>query len=154
MDTNTLLFLHLLGAFLFTSGALAAAILRVTAMRRERPSEIAPLLKAARPLVPVIGVGLVVAIVFGALLAHHLDISLGSGWLVATLCLLGWTIAVGGITGRQDRHTRELAERLSASDDAPDEALSSRLHDPINLWLSASVLVGTLAIVALMVWRP
>ena len=50
-----LLVLHLLAAFCFVSGSVAAGILHWLAMRRERPSEIALLLGLVRPMVLVIG---------------------------------------------------------------------------------------------------
>lgn len=154
MSTEWLLFLHLTGAFLFAAGAVAAAALRIAAMRRERPSEIALLMRAVRPLVPLIATGLVLVLVFGFLLTDRLDIDLGSTWLTATFALLGWTLVVGGLTGRQDRHTRELAERLAAEGDAPSTELTRRLGHRLNLALNASLLVATTAIVALMVWKP
>jgi uncharacterized membrane protein len=154
MSTQWLLFLHLAGAFLFVSGAVAAAALRVAAMRRERPSEIALLMRAVRPAVPLIGIGLVLVLVFGFWLTDRLGYDLGATWLSATFALLAWVVVVGGLAGRQDRHTRELAERLAAEADAPSEELSRRLHDVVNLGLNLSLLAATIAIVALMVWRP
>ncbi len=154
MSVEWLLFLHLVGAFLFVSGAVAAAALRLATMRRERPSEVALLLGAVRPVVPVVAFGLLLVLVFGFWLAHRLGIDLGSTWLVATFALLGWTVVVGAVAGRQDRHTRELAERLSGGGDRPSEELARRLRDPVNLALNGSLLLTTIAIVALMVWRP
>ena len=154
MSAQWLLFLHLAGAFLFVSGAVAAAVLRLAAMRRERPSEVALLLRAVRPAAPLIGAGLLLALVFGFWLADRLGYDLGSRWLAATFALLAWAVAVGGLTGRQDRRTRELAERLTREGDAPSAELARRLRDPLNLALNASLLVATVAIVALMVWRP
>jgi len=154
MSVEWLLFFHLVGAFLYVSGAVAAAVLRLAAMRRERPSEVALLLRAVRPVVPVVALGLILVLVFGFWLADHLGIDLGSTWLVATFALLGWTVVVGAVAGRQDRHTRELAERLAAGDDRPSEELARRLRDPVNLALNGSLLLSTIAIVALMVWRP
>ena len=154
MSTQWLLFLHLAGAFLFASGAVAAAVLRLAAMRRERPSEVALLMRAVRPAVPLIVLGLVLVLVFGFWLADRLGYALGSPWLSATFALLAWTVLVGALTGRQDRHTRELAERLAADGDAPSGELARRLRDPVNLALNASLLVATTAIVALMVWKP
>ena len=154
MSVEWLLFLHLCGAFIYLSGALGAAVLRLTAMRREHPSEIALLMRTVRPLVPIVGLGLLMVVVFGIWLADRLEIGLGAGWLTATFALLGWTLVVGAFAGRQDRHTRELAERLAASGDTPSEELARRLRDPVNLTLNASVLVATIAIVALMVWKP
>jgi len=154
MSVEWLLFLHLVGAFLYVSGAVAAAVLRLAAMRRERPSEVALLLRSVRPVVPVVALGLLTVLVFGFWLADRLGIDLGSTWLVATFALLGWTVVVGAVAGRQDRHTRELAERLAAGDDRPSEELARRLRDPVNLALNGSLLLSTIAIVALMVWRP
>ena len=154
MSTQWLLFLHLTGAFLFVSGAVAAAALRLAAMRRERPSEVALLMRAVRPAVPLIGVGLVLVLVFGFWLTDRYRYDLGSTWLTLTFALLGWAVVVGGVTGRQDRHTRELAEELARADDEPSIELSRRLRDPANLALNASLLVATVAIVALMVWKP
>jgi uncharacterized membrane protein len=154
MSTEWLLFLHLAGAFLFVAGAVAAATLRIAAMRRERPSEIALLMRAVRPAVPLIAGGLVLVLVFGLLLAVRLGIDFGSTWLTATFTLLAWIVVVGGLTGRQDRHTRELAERLAAERDATSKELGRRLHNPLNLVLNTSLLAATVAVVALMVWKP
>jgi uncharacterized membrane protein len=154
MSTHWLLFLHLTGAFLFVSGAAAAAALRFSALRPQRPSGIALLMRAVRPLVPIVGVGLVLVLVFGIWLADRLGYGLESTWLVWTFVLLTWLVGVGAIAGRQDRQTRELAERLAADGDEPSEALARRLRDPLNLALNASLLVATVAIVALMVWKP
>jgi uncharacterized membrane protein len=154
MSTEWLLFLHLAGTFLFVSGAVAAAVLRLAAMRAERPSEVALLLGAVRPLVPVIALGLVLVLVFGLWLADRLGIALGSTWLTATFVLLGWTLVVGAVAGRQDRRTRELAERLAGAGDGPSPELARRLRDPVNLALNGSLLLATAAIVALMVWKP
>jgi uncharacterized membrane protein len=154
MAVDWLLFLHLAGAFLYVAGGVAAATLRTSAMRRERPSEIALLLRAVRPFIPLIGIGLLLVVVFGIWLADRLAIGLGTGWISATFALLGWVVVVGAVAGRQDRHTRELAERLAAEGDAPSAELERRLHDPLNLALNASLLAATIAIVALMVWKP
>lgn len=154
MSDQWLLFGHLAGAFVFVSGAVAAAVLRIAAMRRERPSEVALLMRAVRPAVPLIGAGVVLVAVFGFWLTDRLGYDLGATWLSLTFALLGWAVVVGGLTGRQDRHTRELAERLAGEGDTPSEELSRRLRDPLNLGLNASLLVATIAIVALMVWRP
>jgi uncharacterized membrane protein len=154
MSDQWLLFGHLAGAFLFVSGAVAAAVLRIAATHRDRPSEVALLMRAVRPTVPLILVGLVLVLVFGFTLAERLGYDLGATWLSLTFALLGWAVVVGGLTGRQDRHTRELAERLAGEGDTPSEELSKRLRDPLNLGLNASLLVATIAIVALMVWKP
>jgi uncharacterized membrane protein len=154
MSEDGILFLHLAGVLLFVGGSVAAALLRLAAMRRRRPSEIALLLRSVRPVVPVVAGGLVIAIVAGFWLAHDLDLSLSAIWLTLTFVLIGWMLAVGAVAGRQDRKTRELAERLAADGDAPNGDLARRLRDPLNLALNASMLIAVVTIVALMVWKP
>jgi len=154
MSEDGILFLHFAGVLLFVGGSIAAAVLRLAAMRRERPSEIALLLRAVRPAVPLVAGGLVLAIAAGFWLAHRLDLDLGATWLTLTFGLLAWLIVVGAVAGRQDRATRELAERLAGEADAPGSDLARRLRDPVNLVLNASMLLGIAAIVALMVWKP
>ena len=153
MSEKMLLFLHLVGAFLFVGGGLVAAVLRVAALRRDDPREIAVLLRAVRPAVPLVTLGLLAAVGFGASLAHRLGIAYGSTWLSTTYALLGWMIVVGGLAGRQDRHTRVLAEHL-AREGGETHELVRRLRDPVNLGLNISMLLAAGAIVGLMVWKP
>ena len=77
-----------------------------------------------------------------------------SGWLQWAYGLIVWLGVVGALAGRRDRRTRELAERVAAAGDRPSEELARRLRDPVALTLDASMLVATVAIVALMVWKP
>ena len=154
MSYEWLLFGHLAGAFLFVSGAVTAALLRIAAMRRTQPREVAVLLRTVRLAIPVLGVGLLLVLVFGIWLTGRLDVDLGSTWISATFVLLGWILVVGALAGRQDRHTRELAEQLAGAGDASSDELGVRLRDPANLALNGSLLAATIAIVALMVWKP
>jgi len=146
------LFLHLVGVLLFVGASVGVTALRLLAIR-PRPSESALLLRAVRPLVPLVGVGLLWTIVAGAWLAHELQVPYGSSWLRWTYVLLAWLVVVGAFAGRLDRHTRELAEREAAAGDEASPELARRLRDPVALTLDASMLVATLAIVALMVWQ-
>ena len=154
MGENAILFLHLAGVFLFVGGSIAAAVLRRAAMARQRPSEIALLLRAVRPVVPVVAGGLVLAIAAGFWLAHRSGYALSQTWLTLTFVLVAWMLVAGAVAGRQDRRTRELAEQLAADGDAPAAGLARRLRDPANLALNASMLVAVVAVVALMVWKP
>jgi uncharacterized membrane protein len=112
------------------------------------------LLRAVRPLVPLVGLGLVLTIAAGAWLAHELGFPYGSGWLRWTYALIAWLVVVGALAGRLDRRTRELAEREASAGDEASSELIRRLRDPVALTLDASMLAATLAIVALMVWKP
>lgn len=152
MPAEWLLFLHLLGAFLFVGGSVAAAVLRLAAIRSASAGEAAALLRAVRPAVPLVAGGLLLTVAAGFGLAAELDLDLGAGWLVATYALLGWLAAVGAVAGRRDRRTREHAERAAAGGGDPE--LRRRLADPLGLALNASLLAATVAIVALMVWKP
>jgi len=154
MGRDWALFLHLVGVLLFVGGSVGVTALRLLAIGKERPSESALLLRAVRPLVPLVGLGLVLTIVAGAWLAHELGFAYDSGWLRWTYALIAWLVVVGAVAGRLDRRTRELAEHLAREDDASSPELTRRLRDPIALTLDASMPVATLAIVALMVWKP
>jgi uncharacterized membrane protein len=154
VDTDWPLFLHLVGAFLFVGGSVTAAVLRLAAIRRERPSEQALLLRTVRPIVPAVAGGFVLTIAAGFWLVERLGLDYGSTWLSATFAALLWLLVVGALAGRADRRTRELAERLAAEGDRGTDELTRRLRDPLVLGLNASMLVVTLVIVALMVWKP
>ncbi len=154
VSVEWLVFLHLVGAFLFVGGSLVAAVLRVAAIRRSRPSEVALLLGAVRPAVPLVAGGLVLTVAIGFWLADRLGYDLGGTWLTLTFVLVGWMLVVGTLTGRSERHTRELAQRLAAGGDEPSDELDRRLRAPVGLVLDGSLLVATVAVVALMIWKP
>ena len=155
MARDWALFLHLSGVLLFVGGSIAVTALRVLAIGKERPAESAVLLRAVRPLVPLVGVGLLLTLGAGVWLADELGVPYDSGWLQAAYVLIVWLGVAGAVAGRLDRRTRELAEREAASGgDRPSVELARRLRDPVALTLDASMLVATVAIVALMVWKP
>lgn len=154
MARDWALFLHLVGVLLFVGASVAVTALRLLAIGKDRPSEGALLLRAVRPLVPLVGLGLVLTIAAGAWLAHELGFPYGSGWLRWTYALIAWLVVVGALAGRLDRRTRELAEREASAGDEASSELIRRLRDPVALTLDASMLAATLAIVALMVWKP
>ena len=154
MARDWALFLHLSGVLLFVGSSIAVTALRLLAIGKERPSESAVLLRAVRPLVPLVGSGLLLTLGAGVWLADELRVPYDSGWLQAAYVLIVWLGVAGAVAGRLDRKTRELAEREAAERETPSPELARRLHDPIALTLDASMLVATVAIVALMVWKP
>lgn len=147
---HVLLFLHLLGAFLFVAGAAAAAVLQLAAARRERLDEIAVLLAAIRGAVVLLGIGAVLVFFFGIWLAEHIGYGLAEGWVLASFLLFLGSLLLGALGGRRDRLTRELAQR--GGTDA--EAIRARLRDPVTLSLNYGSAALVLAILALMVWKP
>jgi uncharacterized membrane protein len=154
VSRESLLFLHLLGVLLFVGASLGVTALRLLAIGKERPSESAVLLRATRPLVPLVLVGLILTLGAGVSLADELGVPLDSGWLQWTYALVAWLVVVGGVAGRRDRHTRERAVQDASAADVPSSDLDRMLRDPVALGLDASMLLATLAIVALMVWKP
>ena len=129
-------------------------MLRVAAIRRERPSEQALLLRSVRPIVPIVAGGFMLTIGAGFWLVGRLDLDLGATWLSATFALILWLLVVGALAGRADRRTRALPHVVAAHGHRPMPELTRRLRDPLVLGLDASMLLATLAIVALMVWKP
>lgn len=149
-----LLFFHLVGAFALVAGAAVAGTLQVTALRRERPSEILVLLRATRIGVLLVAVGAIFTLGFGIALASHVGYGFAPAWIQAALGLWGAGVVTGAIGGRTARHARHLAERLAAQGDDVSEELRALVGHRPSLWLSyvSSILIG--AIIVLMVWRP
>jgi uncharacterized membrane protein len=148
-----LLLIHVAGAFAVLAGALLAVVLNQAALRHERPSEIALLLRLTRVAVVLIGVGMVVTLAFGLWLASDQS-DLDEAWIAAAIALWLLAVVLGSVGGRRDRHTRELAEQLALSGDRPNPELHSRLRDPVSVALSYGSGLAVLAILVLMIWRP
>lgn len=149
-----LLMLHVTAAFLFVGGSVAAGILNALAIRAERPSETAYMLRLVRVTLPVVGVGVAGTLIFGIWLWHELHFSIGAFWIWASLVLWVVASALGGIGGRHQGRARALAERLAASGDATTDELRALLRDPKGNALSWLAGAATIAILVLMIWRP
>jgi uncharacterized membrane protein len=149
-----LLFLHVSGAFLLLGGAVIAGVFNVTALRRERPSEIALLLGLTRWAVVAISAGLLLTISVGLWLVHNAGYGYGDTWIVISLVLWFLSGFLGDRGGRMQRETRALAERLAGAGDLPSPELRAKLRDPVALALSWSSGLAALAILALMIWKP
>ncbi len=150
-----LLFLHVTGAFLLLGGIVIAGILNITALIGERrPSEIATLFGLIRWAVPLIGVGLLLTLVIGLWLVHHVGYGYGDTWIV--LALIFWVVAsaLGNIDGRYQRKTGELAARLAAAGDAPSAELRARLRNPTALLISYASGLLAFVVLGLMIWKP
>jgi uncharacterized membrane protein len=149
-----LLMLHITSAFFLVGGSVAAGILNTLAIRAERPSESAYLLRLVRVTLPVIGIGSVGALVFGIWLWHELGFSIGAAWIWVSLALWVLAGALGGIGGKHQEKARELAERLAAAGDASNAELKALLRDRKGNALSWLAGAAILAILVLMIWKP
>ena len=145
---------HVTAAFLFVGAAVAATIFNVLAIRAERPSEAAALLRLIRQALPVMFVGIAGTLVFGIWLWHHQGYSVGTGWIWGSLAL--WVIAnaLGAQGGRHQEHARELAERLAGEGDVSNDELKAILNDPKGAAMSYGAGIATLGILVLMIWKP
>lgn len=149
-----LLLIHLLGAFCFLSGSVVAGILHGAAMRRDKPSEVALLLGLVRPMVVVIAVGSIVVLVFGIWLAHDAGYGVSEGWVVAAIALWAVSGALAGPAGKSLRHARELAERLAADGNQPNEELNRAVSDRRALIFNYVSFALLIVILVLMVFKP
>ena len=149
-----LLMLHITAAFFLVGGSVAAGILNTLAIRAERPSETAFLLRLVRVTLPAIGIGAGGTIIFGIWLWHELGFGIGAGWIWASLALWVATSALGSAGGRHQEKARTLAEQLSAAGDTSTAELKALLRDPRGNALSWLAGLTTLAILVLMIWKP
>ncbi|MGH3002590.1 MAG: DUF2269 family protein [Gaiellaceae bacterium] len=149
-----LLMFHVTGAFLFIGGSVAAAVLYVLAIRAERPSETALLLRTVRWTIPLIGLGVLLTLVLGLWLVDVDGYRYGSFWVIAAIVL--WLIAnaLGGRGGRQQQKARELAERLAAEGDTSTDELRALLRDPKGNAMSWLAGLAALLILVDMFWKP
>ncbi len=131
-----------------------AAVLNISALQRERPSEIALLLGLTRFAVIGIGIGLLLTLAIGLWLVDEAGYDYGDTWIVVSLVL--WVIGslLGGRGGRREKETRLLAMRLAAEGDVPSAELRARLRDPVTLAFSYGSGLAIVAVLVLMIWKP
>jgi uncharacterized membrane protein len=153
-ETQWLLMLHVASAFCFFGAAVAAGILNALAIRAERPSESAALLRLIRFALPVMFAGVAGTFVFGVWLWHHQGYGIGTAWIWIALVLWAVANALGGRGGRHQERARELAERLGAEGDTSTDELRALLRDPAGLAMSYGAGLALVAVLVLMIWKP
>jgi uncharacterized membrane protein len=152
--TQWLLMLHIAAAFCLVGGSTAAAVLNALALRSERPSEAAFLLKLIRRSLPVIFAGVLGTLIFGVWLWHDLGFGFGTGWIWAALVFWALASALGGRGGRHQAQVREAAEKEAAAGDTMSAELRASLRDPKALAVNYAAGVATLAVLVIMIWKP
>jgi uncharacterized membrane protein len=148
------LFLHLLGAFLFTGGLLVAATAFEAARRRSRPAEVALLLSLAPLAVIAVALGALLAGAFGLWLVDLGHRGYGASWVDAAIALFVVVLALGGASGGRPKRARLLAQELAERDEPMNGELRSLLDDPITRTLNYMAALLVIAIIALMVFKP
>jgi hypothetical protein len=147
--TNVALFFHLVGAFLFVSGAVVAAAAFEVARRRDDLQEIALLLGVTRVGVVLVGAGGALVLAFGLWLVHLTRAGYGATWVDSALGLFALAAALGALGGRRPRHARLLARG-----GGPAAEVRALLDDRWSRAANCASAAVVLAILALMVWQP
>jgi len=154
---DTLLFLHLLAAFMMIGGALAYHILQFALLRRDRPSEVAALFGAGRLFGLLIQVGAVAVLIFGIWLAYVSTPEYGitDEWVITAIVLWVIAVALGFFGGNLYTKAAQLAGRLEAEGaDAPSAELRAMIRSPRAALMTWGSTVLIVAILVLMIWKP
>ena len=148
------LFFHLLGVILFVSGVVVAGVAFETARRRERPAEVALLLRLTRAGAVLVAVGALIVLGFGLWLVHLEGLSYGVGWIDAALALYVIALLLGALGGQRPKQARLLASDLAARGKPATDELRGLLADRASLAANYVAAICVLAILALMVFKP
>jgi uncharacterized membrane protein len=148
------LVLHLLGAFVFASGAVVAAVAFESARRRSAPAEVALLLGLTRIGVLLVAAGALLLVPFGLWLVSLEHVGYGAAWVDAAIALLVVALVLGALGGRRPKRARLLARRLAEEGQADDGRLRRLLDDPVSRAANYATGAIVLAIVCLMVVKP
>jgi uncharacterized membrane protein len=150
---NIALFGHVLGALLFASGIAVAGAAFESARRRDRPGEIAVLLRLARWGVVLVALGGLLLSILGLWLVDLGDFGYGTGWVDAAITLFVLALVLGGLGGRRARQARLLAGHLADKEMPITGELRGLLdHAPSRAANYGSLLL-VLAVLVLMVFK-
>ena len=121
-----LLVFHVTGAFLLLGGGAIAAALNLSALGRERPSEIVLLFGLIRIAVVAIMIGTALAFVFGLWLVHEAGYGYTDGWVIAAIVLWAGATELG----------RRAETGFNAAEGEPARARAAMFH-----WLRTGVVI-------------
>jgi uncharacterized membrane protein len=148
------MFLHLLGALLFTAGIVLAGVAFEAARRRERPAEVALLLGLTRIGVLLVAAGGLLLLACGLWLVELEGFGYGAGWIQAAISVFAAALVLGALGGRRPKQARRLATRLAGAGEPASAELRALLDDPLSLVVNYASAALVLAILALMVFKP
>lgn len=148
------LFLHIAGAFLLMAATGATTGAGIALGRTTRAATATVLLRMMRMSELIVrNIGIVLVIVFGALLVGPTGHSWGEGWISATLTLIVVALGVNhGYLMRQLRGSLAMAERLGDAPVSPE--LQARLKNPVTALVGTVLDLMFFVILWLMVARP
>ncbi len=149
-----LLALHVLSAFAWISALVVYSVVIAAGRGTSVPSDVVRLFRVVRVGDALIAVGMIGTIVFGIWLALD-EYEIWDGWIIAALILWIVAAAIGGREGRVYNATRDRAKALvDEGRDAPSSELSAMLRSQRGLVLHALMVLVTLAILVVMVYKP
>ena len=125
-------------------------MLLITAAERraQTPDQSAAIRRVERPATIVFRVGVAATVILGVWLVVASDaFSIFDGWIVASFIL--W-LAIGGLGDRAIADSKRASE-ARAAEDAGDV---QRARRPSVLWLELGAAAATVAVLALMIWKP
>jgi uncharacterized membrane protein len=153
---ETLLFLHLLSAFLLVAGAGISTSLGIASTKTKSTKLLAGfsgLSAKAEYFVTVPGA--IGAIVFGTWLAHYVGYDYGDAWLVSAYILFVIALGIGsGILGRHARRVARKARDLVEQGTTESGELQAEAAAPLIALLGMVEIAIVIAFIYLMVAKP
>jgi uncharacterized membrane protein len=141
-----LLFLHLLAAFALMGAAVVSVGVLGATWRTRSARDAIPLLRLGRLGDQLGRIGGLGTIVFGVWLAVDLDgYALTDGWIIASLILWVVAAAAGAMTARA--YHDALAGGAGVT-------LGQSIRSARSMALNAVQVIATVAVLALMIWKP
>jgi len=153
---QTLLFFHILGAFLILAGAGVGTATGIAMTRTKNVQTIRVLAQIAHKAEMLGNVpGGILTFVFGTWLIIELDLEFSATWI--SLAYLIWFVAMGlgtGVLGRFARRVHQRADQLASEGIQESEELAAMAAAPIAPITGNVLHLLTLAILYLMVVKP
>ena len=153
---ETLLFLHVLTAFLLVSAFVMFWGTIVATWRTDRVATAVAAARVGRPANVLVVAGTLGTLVFGVWLTLYVDgYELWDAWILGALVLWAIGTETGRRAGTEFARANDIAARLAAEgrEDAPDE-LRALLRTRKGLLLYTISTAAVLGVLALMIFKP